>query len=992
MRRVFSILMFLTCFLELARAQERRFFRSWTTRDGMPSNSLCDVGFDANGFMWLATELGLTRFDGVSIKKFRLQGKSDGPLSHDRMAYVFAEGRRDVFAANANGELFRLDEARDSFYSVAQIWSLNKSQRKLAKFPVALGDLKNERILVADERFGLVAFSTKTSQMDTLLERRFKHCRQITVDSAGAIWVSDAFGLFRFGADGQKSVHFSGRNFGGGVADRDGIWFVEIGKAIHRFDQKTGIFSSKPLDYGTVKFDPKNDFVVETMDEKGLIWAYSSTDGVLLIDPERGAAVQNFEQSRDAGDGFSSNIVYSIKQHEGDIWLCTWNGLLRTSASKQFFLHKKINAPENTPFFRVRQRLADPDRAGIEWLVTNNLGLVCVEDQTGKIVRNVMADGFDADQWNRLSHAIIGADGRFFCGSMGGLFIADPRKKTVEKRVVRSPNFGEKNQSVADCWFADDGAFWIQTYLEIGPFDLKTGIFSPILLDAAHSSNQILSVRKGQKNRIWVASYEGGFEVSTAEKRIVKFLKDGDRPMQVQSIAEDSFFVWLATFKGLSRFEKKTELVKNYGLEQGLGDLTIKSLLLDGRGKLWMNTQDGIYLFDPPTEKFIRFSQKDGLPENNLPGILTEDDGIFCAGFDKSYIVFRPFAEVDRRARPPVLTDFFVLGKRRHIVSGQKMQLLFSENVLEFAFSCPDFDGGDRIQFERQLVGFDPRPVANGTERKATYTNLDAGSYRLNIWAINPDGFRCAEPAVFDFEVLPPFYETWWFRSLVAAFLAFSMWAIIHFRLRQRIEKEKIRLQIARDLHDDVGSTLSTISILSGSAMLQTDQNLAQKRLTTISEKSREALFGISDIVWAVNPENDRMQKVIERMALFATETVENAGIALVFKADEALFSIKMDMTARRDFYLFFKEAVANAARHSGASRIEIHFSKTEKGFALQILDNGKGFDPTKIDSRFGGNGLRNLRARADALGGHFSISSAAGKGCSVDLQAPPVS
>ncbi len=204
-----------------------------------------------------------------------------------------------------------------------------------------------------------------------------------------------------------------------------------------------------------------------------------------------------------------------------------------------------------------------------------------------------------------------------------------------------------------------------------------------------------------------------------------------------------------------------------------------------------------------------------------------------------------------------------------------------------------------------------------------------------------------------------------------------SLGYFLYWRNRQRIlvqlREAETRKRIARDLHDDVGSTLSSISILS-----------ATSGQTSLGEKARQAMESMDDVVWSVNPANDSMEQILQRMIGFSVELLEPQGITLHFHADEAAKTMNLPMELRKDFYLLFKEAANNAAKYSNATEVWVSMRNTNGKLHLEIRDNGRGFDPAAVQR---GNGLGNMQRRAERLGGRLHIESLPGKGASVRIE-----
>jgi signal transduction histidine kinase len=236
--------------------------------------------------------------------------------------------------------------------------------------------------------------------------------------------------------------------------------------------------------------------------------------------------------------------------------------------------------------------------------------------------------------------------------------------------------------------------------------------------------------------------------------------------------------------------------------------------------------------------------------------------------------------------------------------------------------------------------------------------------------------------------VKPPFWLTGWFFSAVITFVTFMAYAMHRQRINRLLAVEQVRNRVARDLHDDMGSTLSTINILSSmaKAKLNTDAIKTGEYINKISDNSQRMMEAMDDIVWAIKPVNDNMQKVTGRMREFATSVLEAKDIELDFRVDKEVYDVKTDMEARRDVFLIFKEAVNNAVKYSRCDKVWVHISAQHGRLMLLVKDNGIGFDVKQADA---GNGLGNMRKRADTLNAQLQVQSRPGEGTRVSLSLP---
>lgn len=275
------------------------------------------------------------------------------------------------------------------------------------------------------------------------------------------------------------------------------------------------------------------------------------------------------------------------------------------------------------------------------------------------------------------------------------------------------------------------------------------------------------------------------------------------------------------------------------------------------------------------------------------------------------------------------------------------------------------------------------------------YSNIPEGQYILLIRDKNNP--RIAKRLIVEVEAL--FWQKWWFSPLIFVLACILTGVIFYFfylyKLRQQIHLQQTRDRIARDLHDDMGSYLSSISILSRSAANAThkDPDRARQSIDRIGQTARHVMAAMGDIVWSINPQHDSMPQVVARMQDVANELIAETDIFLHFEADTAVLSLNLSLEQRHDFFMVYKEALTNAVRYSKASQIHVHLTCGAEnnslfGLCLTIRDNGRGFDVSQPQARSGGgNGLHNMHARAIRLGATITVESELGQGTTIQLK-----
>ena len=314
------------------------------------------------------------------------------------------------------------------------------------------------------------------------------------------------------------------------------------------------------------------------------------------------------------------------------------------------------------------------------------------------------------------------------------------------------------------------------------------------------------------------------------------------------------------------------------------------------------------------------------------------------------------------------------------------IKLSSRQNAISFSYTVKD--PVEHTIYYYQLEGSDKDWIRAANSSVINYTLLSPGKYNFKIKCENKIVGVSREQVALGILINLPFWLSSWF--IILSFVAFV--GIIYYmhslRVKRLMAVETLRQKVSRDLHDDIGSTLSTINILSlmAKSKLREDPSKAFEYLDKISDNSSRMMEAMDDIVWSINPVNDNMQKIMARMRSFATEVFEPKNIALDLHFDEALKDIHLDMEAKRDLFLLFKEAVNNAAKYSNSTNVAIHMLLKNKILQLKVQDNGCGFDVEKADS---GNGLSNMQKRAEKLKSKYSITSEPGKGTTVILEMP---
>ncbi|MFI5131099.1 MAG: triple tyrosine motif-containing protein, partial [Chitinophagales bacterium] len=363
-----------------------------------------------------------------------------------------------------------------------------------------------------------------------------------------------------------------------------------------------------------------------------------------------------------------------------------------------------------------------------------------------------------------------------------------------------------------------------------------------------------------------------------------------------------------------------------------------------------------------------------------------ENKVLYTAGKSALFYFDPDEMDPDQPPQKTIITAMHINGVL-HMPGPDKIESFRSwQNDITIQYAAIDLTNGPGTQYEYKLLGEDTGWIKAGNQRQINFGRLQAGSYTFMVRATNNSGVRSMEPASVRFYIRPPFIKTIWFYALVALFTAGLFYVLYRFRLKQLMKTEHIRSEISRNLHDEVGSTLTNISLGSLLAQKQLhDQTALQRILKKIYEDSQHVSESMREIVWSINPQIDTLGDALPRMLHYASELLEAEDIVLQAEIAPEIEHIKLTMQQRRDLYMIFKETVNNLAKHSKATQVNISFHFNEKILFMTVSDNGVGFDTS---APLINNGLKNMQERAERHQWKLQVRSTFGAGTSINLKA----
>ncbi len=419
----------------------------------------------------------------------------------------------------------------------------------------------------------------------------------------------------------------------------------------------------------------------------------------------------------------------------------------------------------------------------------------------------------------------------------------------------------------------------------------------------------------------------------------------------------------------------------------GLSANWIKSISLDKKENIYLATNKGVNIIEGKNYSQPGIRSLDILSdaiEKQTNFILNHQDTIWIAT-DEGIAQYRPAKDAVDTTHPKVyLTDFTINGNPDssfvpYSLTNHSFSLPHDNNIIAFEFAGVNLKEKG-IRYSYMLEGQD-KGWSNITDRNFISYHLQPGNYTFKVLAINNDRIRSRYPATLSFTIATPFWKSWWFLSLCLASAISIVYIIYRYRLHQLLKLEKLRSRISSDLHDDIGSTLSSISILSEVAIHENDNKQSRNMVKEIKESSVLLMEKMDDIIWSVNPKNDSLENLMIRIKRFASNLFEAKDIDYSIDIDDSIRDISLSMDYRQHIYLILKEAINNLVKYSECTNASIQIKKEQGILKISIADNGKGFIYKKINT---GNGLLNMKERAQLINAELKIESAPGEGTKI--------
>lgn len=1018
MRKHIIILLHLfACYALWGQPGQSSFVR-YTTDQGLSNDFVQDVLKDRQGFLWVATVNGLNRFDSHSFRHFFHREDTPDGLPDNFVKNLTLDPDGNIWISGKKG-ICRIDPVNLEFTRFI--------------LPENTDSLENDqvgKVLFDDRGWGWVSGEKALHHFDPVsgeiisypIDIPFAGYYSSFLDKSGKIWLVEAGNIAYFNTSSRQLKKMTTRGPGlpiSGIAPlslaedhRNRLWITSWFKGLMYYDPELDSLIDHPDQ------DPVSTAILPDITEDGAtaFWLGGGHSGLYYYFPETGETFQFLSDPRD--DHTHNNyMVTSFYKDDisGDIWIGTEAGLEHYTPLSLRFNRVLLPIDQSFGQFNLMSGAIldrnDPEQ-NTYYIIMWGSGLFRWHRRENTFEH--FHKGNSALKYNSLLCGFQDHNGAIWLGSEG-VIRYDPKTGHWKNW----PCFNERFQRYCnvlsgledhngELWFGTNGGglfYYNRQQDRLEEVDLSPKAYKE------NGQLRITNMSLDDRGRIWLANDHLPMRFDPRSRQ-VEFFPLADLPPNYGQWSDvlpaKNGRIYATSHDQLLELDTSGVLIRKFGLDSGLKSNQLFFLESDPMGNIWFNSTHLLHCFEPGSGQFTYYGTADGLFKNTITdGLIRTADGTIFIGFQNAFNYFEP-ARLQRNEIPPpvAITSIKVMDQERRpekkpsftfrgffskTVHQPSMPLLLikpGEDIFSIEFAALNFNQPKANRYAYKLEGFNEDWIYTDLNM-ATYTNLDEGEYRFRVKAANNDGVWNESGTELMVKVIPLFVKRWYFKLMIVLGTGMIIAGIWYYRSRQRQRLEVFRENLARDLHDEMGSTLSSIRFFSEFAKQQIldPQPEVSAVLERISTSTSALSESMQDIIWAMKRKNDQLEDLAARMTEFGLRLLEARDIDFKTQIDPGFSGKSLAPDIRRNLYLIFKEAINNAAKYAEASEVVLTLSLKKGVLFMKIQDDGKGIDISFGHEGKGGNGLQNMKKRAKEIGGRLEIYSEKMQGTWVELE-----
>jgi signal transduction histidine kinase/ligand-binding sensor domain-containing protein len=975
--------------------------KHWNTGDGLPQHSVISTIQTRDGYLWVGTLDGLARFDGVHFEKF-YDANTPG-LNSTRIVYLFEDSHTNFWIGTENGGIIRVD--REGRVSRVDLGGGAQNAHLVSMSEGPTGDIW----LRLANGFTFAWRDGRALSLGTFRGFALEGSNKVWAVVSGPSGTPILWGL-RLSPSGFQNVAAQENEI---LLKSEqwlmsslhgGYWLIADGEVKkYRDTQVVADYGLLPGGTNTVIFAACEDYdgnLILGTDGKGVLWFQPggggiqiASHGILRFNTNGVTETDEIEQS-----DLTHNTILSVcMDREGNLWAGTDGGGLNRITRKAF------GAKENgRTIFST-----SADTNGSLWVVGGRL-LACWHGSERKSVPlpygiYAIGDAVFADHEQHIWTGIRFGPTADILQLKGDSLKQAGRGVPGKISVIYEDNAHR-------LWFGARGVLDSYANGKWTRYGSREGL----------SSSDIQAIAEDRDGSLWIGTGGGGLQ-RFKEGRFSTLTKaDGLPSDNIGSLYVDTDGVlWAGTTGGLVRMDNGK--ITRWGRSEGLLNDRVGYILEDSMGCLWLGSTAGLsrvqkraltdFAHGKTNDVFFRvYGEADGLPSAECtldvqPGASRTANGTLWFPTIKGLALVNPAELLPNTNPPPVRIEAILMnGELQTPIdlrapAPSRLEVPPEKESVEIRYASINLSAPLAGKFRYRMKGYETGwTERRGDVRFARYSRLAPGDYTFEVKACNEDGIWNETGATLAVKVLPPFWQTWWFRTVVTLVALGLVAGVVYYVSTQRLQRqvaalrqqealERERARIARDLHDQLGANLTQVALLG--EMAETDKDLpdeVEAHARQIAQTARETTHSLDEIVWTVNPSNDTLDGLINYVCKYAQEYLALAGLKYRLDVPSQLPNTPISPELRHNVFLAAKESINNIVKHAAASSAWLRLQLEPESFTLEIEDDGKGLSPD-AESK-GRSGLKNMRKRMEDIGGRFEVARRDGGGTVIRLVA----
>lgn len=858
-------------------------FEKLTIENGLSSSAIYAIHQDKTGFMWFGTENGLNRYDGYNFTIFK-HNRDDVNSIADDYTWDICEDKDGKLWFATNDGLDKYDPLTGKFTHFVNDPNDSNSLSSNLISSIALDAENNLWVGTWDAGFNIYSPSTNKFKRFNSANSNLQSdiVWYIFKDSKNNMWVgTESGGLLRYNYSEENYSNFlEGKIITSICEDQLGyIWFGTYGDGLIRYDYSKNTFT----DFKTSSTNSNSiadDYIWKVYtDSKGQLWIAGTANGLTQYNQSQNKFTRLPHNPYDF-QSMSSNLVLDIyEDSSNNLWIGTVDkGVNRTDLKPRKFYHLKseLNNPNSLRgdfIFSLCE-----DRTGNIWMANYNVGITKYNPARNKFsfYENKPSDNRSLSN-NQPRIIYEDKSGTIWIGNIAGGFNKyNPRSDSFERYDVGN---GLSNNNVRIFFEDNENNFWIGTSGGgLNKFDRLTNKFTHFINDPANenslSSNTVTSICQDKSGLLWIGTFDGGLNRFDPKTNTFKrYFYPGADSANISGNTVTYLYLskegklWVGTWNsGISLYDESNDRFIQFTEKDGLLNNVICGIGEDNYGDLWISSVKGVSKFNYAKREFINYSMNDGIQKGELnPGafLINKEGWIFLGGTDGVSVFHPDSLKRNTMHSGVVITSLKILNEEylseTQVPFLRQLELNHDENIISIEFASLDFTNSARNQFKYILEGFDKDWIQSGTRNFITYTNLDPGKYTFKVKGTNSDGVWNDIPAEIKILINAPWWQTSWAYSGYILIIISGLWGI------RRFEKSRIKLRNELRLQEFESQKLKEIEIMKS------------RFFANLSHEFRTPLMlikGPAEQLLSNNPNQDTREQL--RMITRNTENLKN--------------------------------------------------------------------------------------------------------------------